>query len=119
MSTKKEIWAHWDRAWSLGLPAKERLSALQAATSPNFRYVNPQVEVPGGNLEQLVQFIDQEMVQTGNKLTVKHIKWREHHDQSALQWEMIDVETKASLLPGWSCAQYDAEGKLLSVADFF
>lgn len=119
MSTKQEIWAQWDKAWDLGLPAKERLSILKAATAANFRYTNPQAEVPRGNLQQLVQLIGEVLVQTGNRLTVNHIKWHEHHDQCALQWEMIDVRTKASVLPGWSYAQYDEEGKLLCVADFF
>jgi len=119
MPTKKEIWAQWDLAWDLGLPTSERLNTLQSAVAANFRYTNPQAEVFGGDLEELVQLIDQMLAQTDNDLTIRHILWKEHHDQSALQWEMIEVETKVGVLPGWSYAHYDAEGKLLCVADFF
>lgn len=56
-------------------------------------------------------------------MTVKHKGWWEHHDEAALQWDMVKVvdgkATDEVVLPGWSVGRYDGEGKLLSVTDFY
>jgi len=118
MPTKKEIWAQWDDAWELNRTTEERRAILKAATTPDFKYTNPAVEV-SGNLDQLVEVIEKVLKDTGNKLRVKHITWHEHHDHSALQWDMMDVQSNKAVLPGWSYGRYAEDGKLLSVTDFF
>jgi hypothetical protein len=119
MASRKDTWAQWDRAWDLNRPAEERLVILKAATAPTFTYSNANALISDGDLEQLVQLIDQLLQATGNRLTVKHINWWEHHDQSALQWDMIDISTGATAMNRFSYARYTEDHKLLSVTDFW
>ena len=115
----KEVWAQWDNAWDLDLPKEKRLAILKDAVAPSFTYTNPDSIVKDGDLDQLVQLIDQALQQTGNNLTVKHLNWYEQHSQSALQWDMVVKDTGNVGLSGWSYGRYAEDGKLLSVSDFW
>lgn len=120
--SKKEIWAKWDKAWDLKRPAPERLTILQGAVSPDFKYVNPMYETEDGEekLENLVGFVEMALKQNGNNIKVKHLKWWEHHEESGLQWDMIIVETGDVAIKGMSWAKYDREtGLLINVSDFW
>ncbi|KAJ5542915.1 hypothetical protein N7535_005337 [Penicillium sp. DV-2018c] len=118
MSQLKDVWAQWDQAWDLGLSPEERLSILKNATAPGFIYANMD-KLVSDDLESLVQLIHDALSRQGNKLTVKHIKWFEQHGQSALQWDMVDIDSGKAALSGWSYGKYAEDGKLLSVSDFW
>ncbi|KAJ5382470.1 hypothetical protein N7517_000381 [Penicillium concentricum] len=118
MSSTKDTWAQWDQAWDLGLPLEKRLAILKNATAPGFIYTN-MASIVSDDLESLVQLIHEALKQQSNKLTVKHIKWHEQHSQSALQWDMIDIDSGKAALSGWSYGKYAEDGKLLSVSDFW
>ncbi|KAJ9643260.1 hypothetical protein H2204_002156 [Knufia peltigerae] len=117
--TRKEIWAQWDNAWDPGLPADKRLEILKNATAPEFTYTNPGSHIPNGNLEEVVQLIGQLLQTEGNNMKVKHLNWWEHHDHSALHWDMVDADTGEAKIRGFSHGRYAADGKLLSVTDFW
>ena len=116
--SKKEMWALWDQAWDIGLTAGQRLAILKNATAPGFIYTNMDASV-SGDLKHMVQLIGEVLQQQNNKLTVKHITWYEQHHQSALQWDMVDIDSEKPALGGWSYAHYGEDGKLLSVSDFW
>ncbi|KAJ5143215.1 uncharacterized protein N7515_002002 [Penicillium bovifimosum] len=118
MSPIKDIWAQWDQAWDIGLSTEKRLSILKNATAPGFVYSNMN-NIISDDLESLVQLIHDVLTQQGNKLTVNHIKWFEQHSQSALQWDMIHIDSGKAALSGWSYGKYAEDGKLLSVSDFW
>lgn len=122
MSSKhKETWSQWDRAWDSGLSTSERHSILKNATTSSFVYTNMQSSVSPGDLDTLVELIENVLEQQQNKLQVKHINWWEQHSQSALQWTMMDKETGKGVIDGWSYANYaeDGSGKLERVSDFY
>lgn len=118
-SVYRRVWACWDNAWDIGLPQQRRIDILKNIAAPTFVYSNGAHIVRGGNLSELAQLIERLLQEAGNNLKVKHIKWWEHHQQSALQWDMIHVDTEAWLLRGFSHASYDDKGKLLSVTDLY
>ena len=119
MQPHKEVWALWDKAWNLNLPAAERLAILQDIAAPNFNYSNPVGVITEGNLDELTQFIDKLLAAYDNSITVKHHNWWEHHLQSAAHWDMIDTNTGQATVHGFSYARYTEEGRLLSVTDFW
>ena len=118
MSSSKDVWAQWDQAWDLGLPLEKRLVILENATAPGFVYTNMD-SIISGDLERLVRLIQDVLNHQSNKLTVKHINWYEQHSQSALQWDMVDIDSGETALSGWSFGKYAEDGKLLSVSDFY
>ena len=61
----------------------------------------------------------QDLEAAGNTMQVKHISWMENHSQSSLYWDMVNAQTGAKMLAGWSYAKYDDNGKLERVADFW
>ncbi|CAI7632152.1 unnamed protein product [Penicillium palitans] len=113
MSSSKDVWAQWDQAWDLGLPSEKRLAILKNATAPSFVYTNMD-SIIFGDLERLVRLIQDVLNHQSNKLTVKHINC-----QSALQWDMVDIDSGKTALSGWSFGKYAEDGKLLSVSDFY
>lgn len=72
-----------------------------------------------GDLPKLAQIIEDLLEGAGNNITVKHIKWWEHHDQSVLQWDMININNGVPAVSGWTHAKYAENGKLSSVSDFY
>lgn len=118
MPSKTEIWAQWDKAWDLGLPAEKRLELLKNATAAGFAYTNPTSTV-SNDLEALAQLIGDLLQKAENKITVKHLKWYEHHDSCVLHWDMINVDTKELAVHGWSYGNFAEDWKLLAVIDFW
>ncbi|KAL6250816.1 hypothetical protein RBB50_003119 [Rhinocladiella similis] len=116
---RKEIQAQWDKAWDLGVPAEKRLEILKDATAPELTYTNPGAHVPNGNLEEVVQLIGQLLQASGNNIKVKHLDWWEHHDHSALHWDMVDVDTGEARVRGFSHGRYAEDGQQLSVTGFW
>lgn len=114
----KTTWAQWDSAWELDLPTSKRLEILQQCTAPGFTYTNPMTEL-SGDLEAMANHIDHALEATGNKLRVKHKEWFSNHNRCALHWDMDDITTSTAAMHGWSYGQYDTDGKLLCVADFW
>lgn len=114
----KRSWTQWDNAWDLNVSRETRLRFLKEAVAPSFVYCNSDHRVDG-DLERLAQLIEEMLQAAGNNIVVKHIKWWEHHDQSALQWNMVHVESGDRLVSGVSWAKYDSSGRLLAVTDFF
>lgn len=76
-------------------------------------------DIISDDLEHLVQLIKEALNQQSHKLTVKHISWYEQHHQSALQWDMVDIDSGEPAFNGWSHARYGEDGKLPSVSDFW
>ena len=114
----KATWALWDKAWDLDIPTSRRLEILKQCAVPDFTYTNPQFELVG-DLEALARYIDHALEATGNKLSVKHKEWFSQHNRSALHWDMDDITTSTAAMHGWSYGQYDVDGRLLCVADFW
>lgn len=85
LSVYRKTWAGWDSAWDLGLTQQRRTEILREITAPTFVYSNGDHIVPDGSSSELARLIEQLLQDAGNNLKVKHIKWWEHHQQSALQ----------------------------------
>ena len=118
MPQANDTWLRWDAAWENGLLASKRLEILNECTAPHFTYTNPNTAI-SGNLEELANYIGPTLEAAGGGLQVKHLAWYENNDRSALHWDMMDTNTDKALIRGWSYGQYDEQGRLICVADFW
>jgi hypothetical protein len=118
-SNFKDIWLIWDQAWEQGLSGPERLKLLQDCTSASDFVYSAPTTIQRGDAQSLIQYIEQALATMGNTFELKHVRWFENNERCALQWELTDIGTYQTALSGWSYGQFDSEGKLACVADFW
>jgi hypothetical protein len=80
-------WARWDNAWELGVSTSDRVAILKDCAVPDFKYSNPDIEFAPGDFEAIANWIEPALNAYGGKITVKPLKWHEHHRRSASQWD--------------------------------
>lgn len=111
---RRAVWERYVSSWKAA-SAEERQAIFSSCLAPDCVYTDPLVQAKGwAELTGYMHDFHQQ-IPGGHFVTERFI---EHHQRSIAYWKMLNAEAVA-LGEGASYAEYDAQGRLVTMTGFF
>ena len=114
MNQHEKTWETYVASWKAPT-RKDKCALLQRALAVGCAYTDPLAQTR--NWEQLMEYMAQFHEQSPGSHFVT-MEFATHHGRSLAKWEMRDAQDN-TISEGVGYGEYDSDGKLVSISNFF